>query len=131
MVGGETDVLTVHPHACGENSVNKMRFTGLSGSPPRLWGKRGTGANGQRHQRFTPTPVGKTWSSSGIGYSLPVHPHACGENSHAFETIRHRLGSPPRLWGKRYRPYDCRGQFHGSPPRLWGKTVTAVSGVRS
>ena len=31
--------LTVHPHACGENSPDSRTKVPSSGTPPRLWGK--------------------------------------------------------------------------------------------
>src|SRR5690606_10517953 len=75
--------MTVHPHACGDNSRMAARYSASSvGSPPRLWGQRkhksvldeplrGSPPRlwGQRFQfsssthllRFTPTPVGTTF----------------------------------------------------------------------
>ena len=50
----------VHPHACGENRAIRARIPRVSGSPPRLWGKRGVGDVPVGLHRFTPTPVGKT-----------------------------------------------------------------------
>jgi len=31
---------TVHPHACGENTIEDTRNSDSNGTPPRLWGKR-------------------------------------------------------------------------------------------
>ena len=33
---------SVHPHACGENAIITDPPYGLSGSPPRVWGKLGS-----------------------------------------------------------------------------------------
>src|SRR5690606_19980269 len=55
--------LTVHPHACGENNVDRSFADTLN--------------------RFTPTRVGKTDVGQLIHPVVAVHPHACGENSYA------------------------------------------------
>ena len=74
----------------------------LSGSPPRVWGKRGSGLRAVVASRFTPTRVGKTidhlpfndrirFTPTRVGktaglrdwrFDFAVHPHACGENGH-------------------------------------------------
>ena len=93
--------VTVHPHVCGENAVaylttrNVTRFTPtcvgktctareiwakVTGSPPRVWGKR----------------IVILWSV----IPLPVHPHVCGENFLFAGQGLGQGGSPPRVWGK-------------------------------
>ncbi len=113
----------VHPHACGDDENDPCfewafdRFTPtpvgttsvpavppliLTGSPPRLWGRRKSAAATEVHftvhphacgddaasedrgrgvGRFTPTPVGTT---SGRRFDAAggrsVHPHACGDD---------------------------------------------------
>ena len=52
--------LPVHPHACGENVTGLAAGLGVSGSPPRLWGKLHANTVFIQLGRFTPTPVGKT-----------------------------------------------------------------------
>ena len=93
-------MLTVHPHACGENRLVGKRPHPATGSPPRLWGKPDQRVPRHHQARFTPTPVGKTSVAFLNHCAAPVHPHACGENlQHSLE-ISFLLGSPPRLWGK-------------------------------
>ena len=70
--------LAVHPHACGEHFSAWIRRIHY-GSPPRLWGTPGCGHQGCHPVRFTPTPVGNTWSTTNRP-SRTVHPHACGEH---------------------------------------------------
>ncbi len=136
-------LLSVHPHACGENLD--------------------THSGGRRYYRFTPTRVGKTYWEVDTGALYAVHPHACGENvslvvalflyrgspprvwgklaPRGFEesrTVRFtptrvgktyrgrcsrywQTGSPPRVWGKRIPPRLRKFRLHGSPPRVWGK----------
>ena len=72
---------TVHPHACGENTVILVTKDGRRGSPPRLWGKRGSDHWKVLDIRFTPTLVGKTPKQLTARDELSVHPHACGENA--------------------------------------------------
>ena len=134
--------VSVHPHACGENDYNYTVILQESGSPPRVWGKRGL-----------------AWWM--VSWRM-VHPHACGENASCFSdaglscrftptrvgktTYRVRpsasmYGSPPRVWGKleliwrlplltRFTPTrvgktilsaSARARWNGSPPRVWGK----------
>ena len=99
-------LLAVHPHACGENAVADCAGAYASGSPPRVWGKRlGRGGRGDWY-RFTPTRVGKTRMGLLLGEQPPVHPHACGENRSLVMVLSSYFGSPPRVWGKRYRDGD-------------------------
>ena len=131
----------VHPHACGENTDITDYVSSLDGSPPRLWGKPPRPWRHVLHDRFTPTPVGKTPATDPPQQTCRVHPHACGENTSCFTCHPFFLGSPPRLWGKPdriVRPCPCRRftptpvgktaravvvetASSGSPPRLWGK----------
>ena len=114
-------VKKVHPHVCGENRRCRSWASLPSGTPPRVWGKRGPPAS-HRTQ-------------------FAVHPHVCGENMASGLQSFHRLGTPPRVWGKllartrrsifiRYTP-TCVGKTNfppvvnrgeiGTPPRVWGK----------
>ncbi len=72
-------------------------------------------------KRFTSTRVGKTqWRLSGHRGGV-LHPHACGEdfNDH-FHPIP-RFGSPPRVWGRRYRGNRAVCGLRFTPTRV-GKT---------
>ena len=72
----------VHPHACGENGYQNPDTLLIYGTPPRLWGKPCLSHRHRQVRRYTPTPVGKTSSHRVAWYTV---------NS----------GTPPRLWGKR------------------------------
>ena len=48
-----------HPHVCGEKRVFATSLYALSGSPPRVWGKAGSGGTDDATARITPTCVGK------------------------------------------------------------------------
>ncbi len=54
----------VHPHACGEYSLNCSRASVCDGSPPRLWGILDDRPHPIAEDRFTPTPVGNTVAPS-------------------------------------------------------------------
>ena len=89
----------VHPHACGEHeTVGGKKATGI-GSSPRLWGTLHLDFGQMNVERFIPTPVGNTASSSFSRAISSVHPHACGEHEYSSTGVTCHLGSSPRLWG--------------------------------
>ena len=53
----------------------------MSGSPPRVWGRR------------VDLSAYATWT--------PVHPHVCGEGLFLTNADKDGIGSPPRVWGRR------------------------------
>ena len=69
----------VHPHACGEHSI-EVSFNHFL-------------------LRFIPTPVGNIWQCRLFFLMRPVHPHACGEHSRSQAAPFIFDGSSPRLWG--------------------------------
>ena len=50
----------VHPHACGEDAIERFRLCHIDGSPPRVWGRLLELLLEVADLRFTPTRVGKT-----------------------------------------------------------------------
>ncbi len=90
----------VHPHARGENRATTFSAISEPGSPPRAWGKSEQQVAHEPRHRFTPTRVGKmSWFIS-CALTLPVHPHARGENAMGVAGGLAAGGSPPRAWGK-------------------------------
>ena len=73
-------IVTVHPHACGENGGLTFMVGEQTGSPPRVWGKPRRLVMAFTLVRFTPTRVGKTGARTAYRAGDSVHPHACGEN---------------------------------------------------
>jgi len=128
---GEIAVLSVHPHACGENCFSRSALalrdrstptrvgktlsfrkdvTGLPGPPPRVWGKLDRFRDRRPGYRSTPTRVGKT-----VGVSHP--------------TISD-VGPPPRVWGKRIHPSPSSCARRSTPTRV-GKTTIIRSIMRA
>jgi len=94
----------VHPHARGE--IKRVLYAGPrhDGSPPRPWGNLHKAPQKPILLRFTPTPVGKSWSPSAPAAWPPVHPHARGEIFAASKANHWLYGSPPRPWGNHDAP---------------------------
>ena len=67
---------SVHPHARGEYGTGSWPRPGRRGSPPRPWGIPRSPRPRTPGGRFTPTPVGNTWSGRARRGETPVHPHA-------------------------------------------------------
>ena len=113
-----------------------------TGTPPRVWGKRGEVVNNQRNIRYTPTRVGKTGGSL-VYMTAPIGtpPRVWGKHLAILREALAAAGTPPRVWGKRCaaQPGDGRRLVHphacgenarriapdaavdGTPPRVWGK----------
>ena len=110
----------VHPHACGEDVCFVTAMLRLSGSPPRVWGRRVLTRLCRVSHWFTPTRVGKTFCSRTCSRLSSVHPHACGEDPVVHGAAYPRAGSPPRVWGR--HDLSVGGTYAtGSPPRVWGR----------
>ena len=112
---------TVHPHACGENQNYCKRGRVNDGSPPRVWGKLAQLQRRRERHRFTPTRVGKTKTAGRPTSGGTVHPHACGENRTFGVADAAKVGSPPRVWGKRLARRARRRGPRFTPTRV-GKT---------
>src|SRR6266508_5484234 len=94
--------VSVHPHACGDDSALNARPSRKGGSPPRVWGRlpglsldhvistvhpHACGDDGcsllcdRTLLRFTPTRVGTTLRQFTDEDAQEVHPHACGDDT--------------------------------------------------
>ncbi len=92
---------SVHPHVCGEYQRSNHRHRCMRGLPPRVWGIPVLMRDDDETTRFTPTCVGNTSRYRGYRGRLAVHPHVCGEYTHAAPSTSNPPGSPPRVWGIR------------------------------
>ena len=110
-----------HPRACGENRLLYALISCVLGSPPRVRGKQlplgGKIADGG----ITPARAGKT--SMVVSYRSwgRDHPRACGENRNVQKSKCRKVGSPPRVRGKRGLRRDDVSQLRITPARA-GKT---------
>src|SRR6266511_4084207 len=96
--------VSVHPHACGDDSALNARPSRKGGSPPRVWG---------RLPGLSLDHVSST-----------VHPHACGDDLSPKVFSFGFSGSPPRVWGRRSsRP--PRSGFRPVHPHACGDDLNA------
>ena len=131
----------VHPHARGDDWVKPWAIANYFGSPPRPWGRRSSTCPRGAITRFTPTPVGTSYTSDLMFAVLAVHPHARGDD--AIQLIPRLVelwftptpvGTTPsaRRWRARMTVHPhARGDDGdedtkqrgkgGSPPRPWGR----------
>ena len=95
----KSELLPVHPHACGEICSMVHRISVWYGTSPRLWGDCTLSRIRKAHSRYIPTPVGRFALSSPYSSSISVHPHACGEILMRYAASFDVSGTSPRLWG--------------------------------
>ena len=112
---------TDHPRACGENNYRKPAESLRKGSPPRVRGKPRISPDLRTRSGITPARAGKTYRPSGWYRSRTDHPRACGENLFVHPQQRRRVGSPPRVRGKRTRAISAILRSRITPARA-GKT---------
>ncbi len=96
-------LLTVHPHARGDDVMNVAPTPERFGSPPRAWGRCQVGVGEQGPRRFTPTRVGTISTPTSSGTTTTVHPHARGDDGVNRLAPAYLAGSPPRAWGRCHR----------------------------
>ena len=106
--GSRTD----HPRACGANSFRSSSHGLLSGSSPRVRGKRYGGTQEEMKRRIIPARAGQTAMPRSHPLPSSDHPRACGANPSAVTFASARFGSSPRVRGKpgriRWRKLDRR-----------------------
>ena len=126
---GKTIILRVgflnvwdHPRGCGENAGMYTTRTALGGSPPRMRGKPHRQQFFSFLLRITPADAGKT-NPNPRGRSVGEdHPRGCGENSPEVKAEVRKIGSPPRMRGKR-RGSRTPAFDSGITPADAGKTL--------
>ena len=90
-----------HPRACGENSSEFVKWVRVRGSSPRMRGKLIVAYVGFWCVGLIPAHAGKTGATSSWGKQAGAHPRACGENVTNPPFSLARVGSSPRMRGKR------------------------------
>ena len=94
-----TQILPVHPRACGEQGRKRTTDRGYIGSSPRM---RGTGRNSHIHSvsfRFIPAHAGNRTPGAPPEKPFAVHPRACGEQKYRPSDWFWSGGSSPRMRG--------------------------------
>ena len=72
----------------------------MTGSPPRMRGKRLFREPFKAEAGITPADAGKTRNRACTARQARDHPRGCGENDILPSTFKQSLGSPPRMRGK-------------------------------
>ena len=93
-------LLSAHPRACGENSIEETTGALAAGSSPRVRGKHLQVDAHRRVRRLIPARAGKTVSPWRSPRTRKAHPRACGENLCSRRPCRRKIGSSPRVRGK-------------------------------
>ena len=114
-----------HPRACGENEDLYRIFAIVSGSSPRMRGKRIRDSRIGDRPRLIPAHAGKTSTSRPRRSGCPAHPRACGENVASSSVARVSGGSSPRMRGKRSSRLQRESRV-GLIPAHAGKTTHRV-----
>ena len=90
-----------HPRGCGENVQQECTLQSKHGSPPRMRGKLCQCGLRRPRSRITPADAGKTRLCGSLSARPEDHPRGCGENRHFDSGLAAKVGSPPRMRGKR------------------------------
>ena len=119
---GRHSLVGAHPRACGENIDVSVIVPVKTGSSPRMRGKQPEWTAYYRSEGLIPAHAGKT----GYVYDRPrrgkAHPRACGENGIDTTTALGKMGSSPRMRGKRLLTSSMR-RLAGLIPAHAGKTL--------
>ena len=98
-----------HPRACGANACMTGVIDNVDGSSPRMRGKHIQTNLLSNSLRIIPAHAGQTYLRTDCRNRMSDHPRACGAN--CSNALHHyvRLGSSPRMRGKRAAPRSCMG----------------------
>ena len=120
---------TDHPRACGANADGILGSRYRAGSSPRVRGKPPAWLQSLAIRRIIPARAGQTPTAAHTAIECPDHPRACGANTPVCGTSLSKLGSSPRVRGKRYRPNlrHCPGRII---PARAGQTSSWKSSTR-
>ena len=110
-----------HPRACGENGRVTRSESCISGSSPRMRGKRNPYSRRPKQSGLIPAHAGKTIVISYATSKSRAHPRACGENLPSTIGPTMKTGSSPRMRGKQ-NILNLSKAFSGLIPAHAGKT---------
>ena len=114
-----------HPRVCGENQPTSDQGLPLTGTSPRMRGKRRDYRAGDQQGRNIPAYAGKTGSWGRRAGQETEHPRVCGENVGPYRHRLERPGTSPRMRGKR-SPYCPMAKMRRNIPAYAGKTNTLL-----
>ena len=88
-----------HPRVCGEQRIFAGHHAFTVGSPPRVRGTAGEGANFFHAFRITPACAGNRYKNFCYKSMNTDHPRVCGEQESVDISPSWIMGSPPRVRG--------------------------------
>ena len=99
-----------HPRACGANRLISVAAACRAGSSPRMRGKLPASSNTSFIIRIIPAHAGQTRYRVARRRVSTDHPRACGANFSNVGNASTRVGSSPRMRGKRALFQILQGQ---------------------
>ena len=93
---------TDHPRACGANAPESIPVWRQLGSSPRMRGKHQFVHRQQSARRIIPAHAGQTLGPGRSTIIFTDHPRACGANVMGASGEACKVGSSPRMRGKRH-----------------------------
>ena len=90
-----------HPRVCGENLHQIIGIIKPIGTSPRMRGKRVLRSTQHEPHRNIPAYAGKTIRGNNFINLRQEHPRVCGENRYRQIREMPKLGTSPRMRGKR------------------------------
>ncbi len=115
-----------HPHARGENDVERDEVVRKLGPSPRAWGELLAEPSAAALDRTIPTRVGRTNPPATLKTSCADHPHARGENRQFECGCDRGRGPSPRAWGELEMMARRCARFRTIPTRV-GRTFQTRS----
>ena len=106
-VGMNISSLPDHPRACGANLSMGLPESSVTGSSPRMRGKRQRLPQPRCQRRIIPAHAGQTHSPARSPISATDHPRACGANPSLGVVAVFPSGSSPRMRGKQTVGAGC------------------------
>ena len=103
----------VHPRVCGGNSGGAAASVSVSGTSPRVRGKRFASTTGTALTRYIPACAGETVRTADLPAQSRVHPRVCGGNLPRPPINSGKRGTSPRVRGKPllYRAFAFRTRY--------------------
>ena len=95
------DVSGAHPRVCGADEWDTTQDLDVTGSSPRVRGRRRSAAVARRLRGLIPACAGQTPMPRVLWRRVRAHPRVCGADASIPETWGAQPGSSPRVRGRR------------------------------